>query len=246
MKLQHRRFIFSLVVLIASFVCAAATCRAQLLPPGDFRGKSLAQWGTDYIEWGLRTTLGGQTLPNTVNGVRYLPYFPLAGDFVADVTIPQGTALLTQPFGIYGQLYDDGFENNPVDPIIDTIFEESTIRVTYNGNVVLEGLANTFPNRKSGLTIYPEPIPYLIPQAEGAIAATFDAGGINTIFDMLTLGNHTINSEFDSSLGTGSITYNITVVPEPATLMLLGSATCACMVCVRRRSSTANGQLIVF
>jgi hypothetical protein len=218
-----------------------AKCGAQLLPPGDFNGKSLDQWGLDYIQWAIATGLGGQTLPDTVNGARYLPTDFGVGDFAADVTIQQGTALVRSPFFVFGERYDDGTEDNPADPILDTIFEGTTVRAAFDGSVVLEGLASAFPERKFGVTVFPAPIPYANPVPRGpglnAVAALFGVG-ITTIYDGLTLGEHTIRDEFNSNFfGVRSFTYNITVVPEPATLTLLGTVTLAWIVCVRRRAS---------
>src|SRR5687768_7513374 len=115
MKVQHQ--IFPLLVLTASLISVAATCRAQLLPPGDFQGKSLAEWTLDWSKWSIATGLGGQMLPDTMDGVRFLPPNFGGGDFVADLTIPQRTALLVSPFNVFGERYDNGIEDNPNDPI---------------------------------------------------------------------------------------------------------------------------------
>jgi hypothetical protein len=157
MKAQHRGLVCSLLVLMAS-MAAPAICRAQLLPPGDFRGKSLDDWGLDYTQWAIKTGLGGQSLPDTVNGVRYLPPGFNVVNFVTDFTIPQGTAIVGSPFFVFGERYDNGTEDNPNDPIIDTIFEGTTFRTAVDGNVVLEGQASAFPDRKFGVTVYSEPI----------------------------------------------------------------------------------------
>ncbi len=239
MKLHHRRFIFSLLVLTASLTFVPATCRAQLVPPGDFQGKSLDQWGLDYTQWAIKTGLGGQTLPNIVDGARFLPPNFGGGDFVASLTIQQGTPLVGSPFFVFGERYDDGSEDNPADPFIDTIFEETTIRTTYDGSVVLEGIANDLTDRKFGVTVFSAPIPYAVPQPRGpglnSVAAIFGVG-ITTIFDMLPVGEHTIKNEFNSTVfGASSFTYNITVVPEPATLILLGPVMVGWIVCVRGR-----------
>jgi hypothetical protein len=222
MKLQHRRLIFPLLVLMASLMFAPANCRAQLLPPGDFQGKSLDEWGLDYEQWSIATGLGGQSLSDTVVGVRYLPH-QFAGDS-ASLTIPQGTPLVGSPFFLFGERYDDESEDNPNDPILDTIFEQTTIRTTVDGSVVLEGFASQFPERTYGVTEFSQPIPYAnpIPRGPGlnAVAAIFGVG-ITTIFDMLPVGDHTIRVDVGPNvLGPGgSFTYNITVVPEPASLI---------------------------
>jgi hypothetical protein len=164
-----------------------------------------------------------------VDGVRYLPpNFP-DSPRAFNVTVPQGTALLVPPFFVVGESYDNGTADDPADPIIDEIFEGTTIKSTLDGSVVLEGLTTAFPARKSGVAPFPQPIPYTNPRPVGpgvnAIASTFAAGGIWTIFDGLPVGNHTLQNEFDSDFfGQESFTYNITVVPEPAAGALAGIA----------------------
>ena len=193
--------------------CGATPCSAQLVPPGDFRGKSHDQWGLEYTQWAIATRLGGQALPDSLDGVRYLPWI-IAGES-ADLTITQGTALLGTSFFLYGERYDNGTEDHPDDPIINQILEQSIIHTRFDGNVVLEGRASQFPERRFGVTVFPEPIPFAQPQPRGfgvnSVAAIFGVG-ITTIFDMLPLGQHTIRTEDSSSSG---FTYNITVVPIP-------------------------------
>ncbi|RIK72623.1 MAG: hypothetical protein DCC67_18990 [Planctomycetota bacterium] len=240
MKVHHRRFKAAMLALAASQVLAAATCTAQLLPPGDFQGKPLAQWGLDWAQWSIATGLGGAALPDTVGGVRYLPPNFGGGDFVANLTVPQGTALVVDPFFVFGERYDNGTEDNPADPFIDTILEQTTIKTTLDGNVVLEGAANAFPDRKFGVTVLPQPILYAEPQPRGpglnSVAALFGVG-VATIFAPLPLGEHTIRNEFNSSVfGASSFTYNITVVPEPASLIQFGVVLLGAMAARRGRA----------
>jgi hypothetical protein len=240
MKVQHRRLVFPLLILTASFMFGSATCRAQLLPPGDFQGRSLAEWTLEWSKWSIATGLGGQTLPDTVDGVRFLPPNFGGGDFVADLTIPQGTALLVSPFNVFGERYDNGTEDNPNDPIIDTIFEDATVEVTLNGNVLLQGEASDFPERKYGVTVFPEPIPYAQPQPRGenlnSIAAIFGVG-LGTMYANLPLGEHTIRNVYNSPGffgGPFSFTYNITVIPEPSSLCCLGASILVLLIARRR------------
>ncbi|HEX2474172.1 MAG TPA: hypothetical protein VHK01_05475 [Lacipirellulaceae bacterium] len=218
--------------------CASTTCNAKILPAGDFRGKTLDEWGLGYQQWGIATGLGGQALPDTVDGVRYLPP-NLGSNFVADLTIQQGTPLVFTPFNVFGERYDNGTEDNPADPVIDQIFQTTTIRTTFNGTVVLDGLASEFPDRKFDVTVFSAPIPYTAPQPRGpglnSVMAIFGTG-VTAIFDMLPLGQHTIMNVYNSPFfgGTFSATYNITVVPEPDTFFLVGVVILGWIIGIRR------------
>jgi hypothetical protein len=241
MTLQQRHLILPLFILTLAVVLGAGICRAELLPPGDFKGKSLDEWGLDWTQWAIATGLGEQTLPDTVDGVRYLPPNFGGGDFIADLTIPQGTALVVSPFFVFGERYDNGTEDNPTDPVIDMILEDATIETTFDGNVLLDGAASAFPERTFGVTVFPNAIPYAEPQPRGenlnSVAAIFGVG-IATIYDMLPLGQHTIRNEYNSPGffgGPFSFTYNITVVPEPTSMLLAGAGGIALAITTRRR-----------
>jgi hypothetical protein len=242
MKWHDQRLIFPLFLLTASLILDRATCNAQLLPPGDFQGKSLDEWTLDWSQWAIATGLGEQTLPDIVDGVRYLPPNFGGGDFVADLTIPQ-EPLLVSPFFVFGERYDNGTEDNPNDPVLDAIFDDATIKTTFDGTVLLEGAASSFPDRLTDVTVFSQPIPYAEPQPRGpgvnAVAALF-AVGIGTMYDNLPFGEHTIQNVYTSPNffgGPYSFTYNITVVPEPACLLSVGVGTLGLFGCGRRRRS---------
>src|SRR5262249_25710922 len=151
-----------------------------------------------------------------------------------------GTPLMASPFNVFGERYDDGTEDNPNDPVLDAIFQDTTIKTTYDGTVVLQGLASSFPDRKFGVTVFPTAIAYAAPHPRGprlnSVAALFGTG-IATIFDLLPQGQHTIKNEFNSPnfFGAASFTYNISVVPEPATLLLVGAGGMGLTIMTRRR-----------
>jgi hypothetical protein len=249
MNLQHQRFVSRSIFLAASILAVTGmfvpvTCRAQLLPPGDYNGKSLDEWTLDWGEWAIRTYDAGQTLPDTVDGVRYGPPSPPGAiEFFADLTLPQGTAFMFSPFVVYGERYEDGSED-PVSAIDEfMLFETATIQVSLNGNVVLEGLASDFPDRKTGVRTFSEPIAYLEPQDRGginAVASIFEQG-IGTMFT-LPVGEHTITNVLESEFfgGPFTSTYNITVVPEPASLISLTIGAVAMWCCGRRLRTSAG------
>jgi hypothetical protein len=243
MEMQHRCTLAFSLVLATAWGLGPADCGAQLLPPGDFNGHSFSQLGLDWVQWAVATGPGGQTLPDTFEGIKYLPANYGGGDFVADLTIEPETPLLGSPFFVFGERYDNGTEDNPADPFIDTIFEETTIRVTFDNNVLLEGTGSDLAQRRFGVTVFPEPIPYADPQPRGdinAVAGLFGTG-IVTIFDDLPLGEHTIRNEFDSSVfGRSSYTYNITVVPEPTGLVVISGSALGLMSLRRILSARAD------
>jgi hypothetical protein len=172
--------------------------------------------------------------------VRYLPVASLeVRDFVANVTIQPGTALFGSPFFIYGERYDDGHEDNPADPLIQTIFDQTTIRSTLDGMVVLEGTASSLSGRQFGTTRFPEPIPYTTPQQRGPDGSPLGQGlfavasawtrGIGTMIANLPRGEHTLRNEFTSEFFGGAFTntYHISVVPEPTSFAILATAVIA-------------------
>ena len=127
------------------------------------------------------------------------------------------------------------------------LFENATIRTTFDGSVVLEGLASDFPERKSSVRTFSEPIPYVEPQDRGginAVAAIFEQG-IGAMFDV-PLGEHTIMNVYESTFfgGPFSATYNITVVPEPAGLSIMICGSLALVGCTRESLSQRFEQLL--
>jgi hypothetical protein len=247
--------IFPLVVLAAGLIFLPAKCSAQLLPPGDFNGKSFQQWGLEYGQWAAPLSSPAGVIPydpnrpNTFDGVRFLPVVDAFSnrDFTTNLTIQEGTAIIGTPFLIYGERYDDGHEDNPDDPLIATIFEQTTVRTTLDGAVVLDGTASSLSNRRFGPSHFPEPIAYTVPQQRGpdgsplgqglfAIASAWTTG-IGTMFANLSVGEHTLRNEYNSEFfgGAYSNTYHISVVPEPNSLVLLGSFMVGWSVFVRRR-----------
>jgi hypothetical protein len=230
-----------------------AKCSAQLLPPGDFNGQSFQQWGLDYAQWAAPLVYPEGVIsidplrPDTFNGVRYLPVGVFSSrDFTTNLTIQEGTALFGSPFFFFGERYDDGHEDNPADPIAVTLLEATRTKTTLDGIVVLEGTVGSMMDRKFGVSFFPEPIPLLEPQQRGPDGSPFGEGffatavawtaGVGTMFDSLSRGEHTLRMEYDAEFfgGAYSSTYHISVVPEPTSLVPLGSFIVGWSVCIRR------------
>jgi hypothetical protein len=232
-------------------------CGAQLLPPGDFNGKSFQQWFLDYAQWAVPLSSPAGVIPfdpnrpNTFNGVRFLPVVDALSnrDFTTNLTIQDGTAIIGSPFFFYGERYDDGHEDNPDDPLIAQIFEQSTLRTTLDGVVVLEGTPGSLSNRRFGPSRLPELVAYTAPQQRGPDGSPLGQGlfatasawttGIGTMFNNLSVGEHTLRNEYNSEFfgGAFSNTYHINVVPEPTGLALLGVSFVGLVAFGCRRSS---------
>jgi hypothetical protein len=254
MKLQHVSFLVPTVALATAWMFVSANCSAQLLPPGDFNGKSFQQWGLDYGMWSAPLTGPDFIVPDpsrqdTVNGVRYLPVTAFGiKEFSTNLTITPGTALFGSPFSFFGERYDDGHADDPTDAVIPMILDQTTVRATLDGVVVLDGTARSLSARQFGPSYFPVPIAYTEPQQRGPDGSPLGQGlyavasawtlGIGTMYANLPRGEHTLRHEFNSEFfgGAYSNTYHISVVPEPATLMLVG------IICVIGLGCTVRGR----
>jgi hypothetical protein len=172
-------------------------------------------------------------------------------DFTANVTIQEGTAIFGAPFFFYGERYDDGHEDDPADPIVGSLLEDTTMRTTLDDVVVLEGTAGLMTDRQFGISRFPEPIAYVVPQQRGPDGSPLGEGlfstasvwtaGFGTMFTNLSLGEHTLRHEYESEFfgGAYSSTYHIRVVPEPNSLVLFGALLVGWSVSVRRTKSSS-------
>ena len=187
-----------------------------LVPPSaNFRGNSFEEWNVLSLEWEIATGLGGQDLPDTVKEVRFLP-----GNFVGDefdIQLKPGTAIAFPAWPVYGELYDDGTQDDP-DADYSFLYESTLIDARLDGKVLLQGLASDLDAYSFGPVVLDEPIFYETPQPRGpglnAIAATF-VFGIGSVYRPLPVGEHTLVIDVQNDfLGSYHTTYHITVSPK--------------------------------
>jgi hypothetical protein len=241
-----------IIVAVCGIEIAPATAGQPMPANAKFRGKTLAEWSFLQNEWVIATGLGGETRPDTVQKMKFLPGPFGAGVHEFDVVVAPGTSLVSPPFFAFGELYEDGSFDDPNDPflagIIDTVFNETQLDVTLDGKLVLSGTPAELGGYAYGFDgplFFDEPIFYAEPQDRGGInaVAALWTTGVGAIYHPLSPGEHTLEVVQDGPIfGFFDITFNITVqkpgasvVPEPASHILLGSVIAGGIVCVRRR-----------
>jgi hypothetical protein len=206
-------------VALAPALSSGQGGQSALLPPeANFRGKSLEEWTVLWAEWRAATQLGGATdLSDTVKGVRFLLQPTSPGEYEFNVNVRPGTAFVTSPFGVNGELYDNGSQDDPDDPIVDDFFATAYVEVRLDGRVVMQGFGNEFSDYLIGPVYYDEPIVYAEPQPRGdlnATAALFTVG-IGSIYHPLPVGEHTLEITVDSLyFGMFHTVHHITVSPK--------------------------------
>jgi hypothetical protein len=192
---------------------------ALVNPNAHFRGKTVAEWSLLHNEWAIATGLGqGSEIPNTVNGMRFLPPGFGSGDFEFDLVIAPGTGIVSSPFFAFGELYEDETFDDPEDPflvfLLDLIFQERMIAVWLDGKLVQSGTPAELSGFTYGPTFFDAPIPYAEPQDRGdisAVAALWTVG-VGGVYAPLPPGKHTLVVMSDGPVfGPNSFTYNITV-----------------------------------
>jgi hypothetical protein len=121
----------ALVVLVAFVAVAMSPVlsgqggSSELLPPNaNFQGKSYAEWNVLASEFAITTGLTGGEFPDTFGRVRLLPYF---GATEFSIELDPGTAIASPAFFVFGELYDDGRQDDPNDPFIDVLLETATV-----------------------------------------------------------------------------------------------------------------------
>lgn len=207
--------------LAGALALPAATAHGQLLPPNaNFRGTSFEEWNVLATEWTIATGLGGQDLPDTVDGVRFLSGAFSPGVYEFDIQIRPGTGLVFPSFFVFGELYEDGTRDEPagLEELIQFIYETTFVETTVDGKLVLQGTGDDLVDYQYGVADFDEPIFYEEPQPRGdfpdAVAALWTFG-IGSVYRPLSAGEHTLVSVVDSLFfGRFEYTYRIHVVPR--------------------------------
>lgn len=207
-----------LLMGVVAFTVAPAPSLGQggtspLLPPNaNFRGRSLIEWDVLAMKWEIATGLGGQDLPATVDGVRFLPGNFTGNEF--DIQLKPGTPIAFPFLPIYGELYDDGTYDDP-EANWSFLLEATFIDARLDGQVLFQGLASDYPAYSFGPVVLDEPIFYADPQPRGdlnAVAAIWVLG-TGAVFKPLPVGEHTLVVDLQGILGDYHTTYHITVRP---------------------------------
>ena len=218
MKNLSRRLRFScapIVVSVVTLLSIVTTTTAQQPLPADaaLRGKTLPEWSQLHNEWAIATDLGGATLPNTVDGMRFLPFGFGGGDFEFDVSVAPGTGFVSAPWFAFGELYEDGSFDDPSDPfligLLEFIFENRTVDVWLDGDLVQSGTVAELINYTYGPAFFDTPIFYSAP---GASVAALWSVGVGGVYHPMPAGEHTMVVFTDGPIfGPTMMTYHITV-----------------------------------
>jgi hypothetical protein len=211
-----------LVVLVTFVAVSMAPARSSgqagqspLLPPdAHFQGRSMPEWNILASEFAIATGLTGQERPDTIGRVRFLPYY---GATEFSIELDPGTAIAFPPFFVFGELYDDGTQDDPNDPFIDVLLETATVETRLNGRVLLQGVASELEAYAFGPVNFDQPIWYAEPQPRGpglnAVAAMI-VFGVGSVYRPLPVGEHTLEITVDSEFfGLIERTYHISVTP---------------------------------
>jgi hypothetical protein len=241
----------ALLITVSSFTASAY---GQIVPPNaTYRGRTYQQWQVKYFQDLLATPVvngrhpfitgdpfGGQ------DGVLFLPggnSFPVPP---RNLTISADTALF---FPIVQ------FESSVFEPPPDHGDNEASLRA--NSNMRLDSHPTPFA-RIDGVSVDPAPFRTETPLFEwGPLPANnvFQFLGLNApagttspavdvgyylLLEPLPVGQHVINYGFGPALNA---TFNITVIPEPTSLMILGTAVVVGLFPYRKRGPAVHARL---
>jgi hypothetical protein len=233
--------------LIIAVVSITTNTYGEIVPPtATYRDRTYQQWQVKYWQDLIATPVVNDRHPylsgevfGGQNGVRFLTggnFFPV-GDI--NVTISADTPLF---FPIVA------FESSVFEPPPDHGDDEASLRA--NSNMRLDSHGPAFA-QIDGVSV--DPVPFRIetplfdwgplPQnnvfqflgLNAPAGTTSPAVGVGyfLLVEPLSVGQHVINYGFAEN--PPGITFNITVIPEPTSLMILGTALFAGLV-TRRRS----------
>jgi hypothetical protein len=243
------RFLYGLGLLLFMGT-TQAVAQSGLLPPDVvYQGRTLDEWFVLHSKWSQATELGDPSgLSDTVDGVRFLFHPHVGPDLEVDVTVPAGTAIAMLNWAVNGERYSDGSQDDPADPIITAIRDDASFQTILDGSVVLQGKVADHLNRYTEPTFFDHAVVYNQPQPRGPVDAvagiwTFGVGGLY----LLPVGQHTLENivQFTILGPAPRMTYHITVVPEPTSLMILGTAILAWLCPYRKRSRVVHAPLAV-
>jgi len=191
-----------------------------LLPSSaTYRGRRVADWCFLADQVNISNGLGGQDLPDSIDGVRILPgaFVPSSSEF--DIDLGVQTGIVSTPWFVFGELYDDGTYDDPaaLAEFLEVIFETTYIDTRLDGRTLLQGQASDLAAYGYGPRYFDQPIDYTEPIERGedlyAVAALWTMG-IGSFYVPLSPGRHTLTYVVDSDFfGLFEYTYNITVGP---------------------------------
>lgn len=192
--------------------------RTPLQPPGaSFLGRSADDWNVLASQTSIETHLGGQDRSDSIDGMRLLLESFDPGRFEFDVHLDVPIGVVSPPFFLYGERYDDGTHDDPVElaDLLQFIFETTYIETRFDGKLMLQGFASELTAYQFGPTYFDQPIEYEhpIPRGENlnAVAALWTMG-IGSVYFPLSPGRHTLSYVMRSDFFGGfEYTYNITV-----------------------------------
>jgi hypothetical protein len=234
-------------VLLIAAASITADSHAQIVPPnGTYGGRTYPQWQVKYWQDLIATPVVNNRHPYLTpeafgdqNGVVFLPDFPGAQ---VDLTVSTETALLLSIIS---------FESSVFEPPPDHGDDEASMRANSNMRVDQQAASGFFA-QIDGVPVDLTPFRFETPLFEWGplpennifqfFGLTAPAGttslavgaGYYLLLEPLSVGNHVLHFGHGMAGGAAATTYNVTVIPEPTSLIILGIAVVAGLVACRR------------
>jgi hypothetical protein len=241
----------TLSALVTILTLQFATARGQVLPLDvPVAGMSQAEWGVLSAKWALETPADMNPLLDTTGEFAFLgdqgDVFFLDGIFrgppvTRSVTIRDDQHVLVHLI----TNFDTADEPTDTEAALRASvaaradrFDQLFLEID---GVVPPGLNLGDHRQQSPPGFYDPVFPENNPL--GAPVGTFPAvhDGYRVMLEPLSLGDHSIAFGGRAGLFTTSVVYNVSVVPEPASLTLLAAASSLVLALHRRRRSIRNG-----